>query len=194
VSEISRINGGLPVTTSERLAERLGYGAGWLTGVLPLGMQGDEFLVRFVSIFEEVASTMRSAADSITRVADVDVTTPGMVRYLGSWVGALAMDSRLPLEHQRAIARATGATLGRRGTADGVRIVLTALTGAPVEVVDDGGVFREGEAPPSSGAVRVRATSLGHLREQELVDLVLGAVPAHLEVTVECGDTVLYPP
>jgi len=194
VSDVSRATGGLPIATSQRLAERLGYGTGWLTGVLPLGMQGDEFLVRFVSIFEEVATTMRSAADSVSRAADIDVTTPGMVRYLGAWVGALALDARLPLDHQREIARATGATLGRRGTASAVCTVLSALTRAPVDVDDDGGVYREGSAPTSSGTVRVRATSLGHLREQELVDLVLMIVPANLAVVVECAGTVLYPP
>jgi phage tail-like protein len=193
VSEVSRATGGLPVTTSNRLSERLGYGAGWLTGALPLGMQGDEFLVRFVSIFEEVATTMRSAADSVTRAADVDVTTPGMIRYLASWVGAQALDSRLALDHQREIARATGAVLGRRGTADAVRTVLGALTRGEVEIDDDGGVFREGAAAPSSGHVHVRAASLGHLREQELVDLVLAMVPANLTVTVECAGAVLYP-
>jgi phage tail-like protein len=193
VSDLSRATGGLPVATSDRLSERLGYGAGWLTGALPLGMQGDEFLVRFVSIFEEVATTMRSAADSVSRAADVDVTAPGMIRYLASWVGAQALDSRLPLDHQREIARATGAVLGRRGTADAVCTVLGALTRDEVQVDDDGGVYREGAAPASSGHVQVRVASLGHLREQELVDLVLAMVPANLTVTVECAGTVLSP-
>lgn len=185
--------GGLPVATAHRLAERLGYGTGWLTGALPLGMQGDEFLVRFVSIFEEVATTMRSAADSVSRAADVDVTTPGMVRYLGSWVGALALDARLDVARQREIAHAYGATVARRGTADAVQTVLSALTGGEVLIVDDGGVFREGHAPATSGGVHVSAASLGHLREAELVELVLALVPANLAVTIECAGNVLHP-
>ncbi len=195
MSDVSRATGGLPIATSQRLAERLGYGTGWLTGVLPLGMQGDEFLVRFVSIFEEVATTMRSAADSVSRAADIDVTTPGMVRYLGSWVGAMALDARLPLDHQREIARADRCDARATGHGGGGGHGAQQRSPAPRWTsTTTVGVYREGSAPISSGTVRVRAASLGHLREQELVDLVLLMVPANLAVVVECAGTVLYPP
>lgn len=185
---------GMPITTSDREAERLGYGVGWLTGNLPLGMQVDPMLVKFVSIFEEVASTLRADADSVRYAADVDITSPEMVRYLGSWVGALALHPDLTLERQREIVRATGATLGRRGTAGAIATVLKALTGGDVEVDDDGGVFREGRAPKVSGTVTIKVDQRGHLREHEVVELVLSMVPAHLVVTIECAGRTLYPP
>jgi phage tail-like protein len=184
---------GLPVATSDRLSEQLGYGAGWLVGALPLGMQGDGFLVRFLSIFEEVATTLRASADSIARIADVDVTSPEMVRYLGAWVSAAALDSRLALQKQRDIVHATGATIGHRGTAAALRAVLGALTGEPVEVVDEGGVYREGGAPAGPGTVTVRTASAGHLRDGELVELVLASVPANVQVVVECAGRTLHP-
>ncbi len=185
---------GLPVATADRRAEQLGYGVGWLTGVLPLGMQADPTLVAFVSILEEVASTLRAGADSVSHAADVDVTSPEMVRYLGSWVGALALNASLSTARQRKIAKATGATLGRRGTASAIHTVLTALTGGEVEIDDDGGVFREGHAPRSSGTVGVHVEKTGHLRDQELVELLLSMIPAHLTVTVTCSGRTLYPP
>jgi phage tail-like protein len=184
---------GLPSATRDRLSERLGYGAGWLVGALPLVMQSDDFLVRFLSIFEEVATTLRASADSISRISDVDVTSPEMVRYLGEWVTAQAVDSRLPLPVQRNIVHATGSTLGHRGTAAALRTVLEAVTDAAVEVVDAGGVFRDGEAPAGPGVVTVRAATLGHLRDSEFVDLVLGAVPANVPVVIECAGRTLYP-
>ncbi|MCU1504650.1 MAG: phage tail protein [Ilumatobacteraceae bacterium] len=184
---------GQPATTRHRLSEQLGYGAGWLVGALPLGMQGDDFLVRFLSIFEEVATTLRASADSIARVADVDVTSPEMVRYLGEWVTAPALDSRLALQKQRHIVHATGATIGHRGTAAALRAVLGAITGDAVDVVDEGGVYREGEAPKGPGTVTIRTTSAGHLRDGELVELILSSVPAHVQVVVECAGRTLYP-
>ncbi|MEO5900013.1 MAG: phage tail protein [Ilumatobacteraceae bacterium] len=221
---------GLPATTKDRLSERLGYGAGWLVGALPLGMQGDDFMVRFLTIFEEVATTLRAASDSVTSIADVDVTSPEMVRYLGEWVGAPALDKRLDIQKQRDIVHATGATIGHRGTANALRVVLQALIvdhvrkssdhvvalGAPrvevdpnaeevvddgvqvpndvhVEVIDEGGVFREGEAPTGAGTVTVRLSSTGHLRKAQLVELVLASVPANVQVVVECAGERLYP-
>lgn len=178
---------------SQRLSQRLGYGSGWLVGTLPLGMQSDDFLVRFLSIFEEVATTLRAAADSVARVADVNVTSPPMVRYLGEWVGAPALDSRLEVQVQRNIVLATGATIGARGTRGALRGVLAAVTDGDVEVDEHGGVFREGEAPDGPAAVSVRVSSMGHLREQEFVELVLASVPANVPLSVECAGRTLYP-
>ena len=100
---------GLPVATNDRRAERLGYGTGWLSGALPLGMQVDPLFVQFVTIFEEVASTLRSGADSVSYAADVDVTAPEMVRYLGAWVCVVAVNEELTTIHQREIVKAMGA-------------------------------------------------------------------------------------
>ena len=104
------------------------------------------------------------------------------------------MDSRLALIKQRAIVHATGATIGHRGTAAALRAVLEAVTGAEVEVLDQGGIYREGEAPMGAGTVTVRMASSGHLREGELVDLVMQSVPAHVQVVVECEGRTLTTP
>ena len=184
---------GLPVATNDRRAERLGYGAGWLSGALPLAMQVDPLFVQFVTIFEEVASTLRSGADSVSYAADVDVTAPEMVRYLGAWVGAVAVNEELTTIHQREIVKAMGATLGLRGTAEAIRTVLSALTRGEVAVDDDGGVYKSGRAPGASGRVTVELERAGRLRPPELVEVVLAMVPAHLLVTITCGGTQLYP-
>jgi phage tail-like protein len=176
-----------------RLSQRLGYGAGWLVGTLPLGMQTDDFLVRFLSIFEEVATTLRASADSVSRIADTHVTTPPMVRYQGAWVGAPALDSRLPVGVQRNIVLATGRTIGARGTAGALRSMLEAITDGEVEVVDPGGVFKDGQAPDAGGAVVVRVSTLGHLNEHDFVELVLASVPANVMVVIDCAGRVLYP-
>lgn len=177
----------------ERLSQRLGYGTGWLVNILPLGMQSDDFLVRFLSIFEEVATTLRASADSVSKVADVNVTSAEMVRYLGEWVGATTVDARLPERVQRNIVLAAGATISGRGTTWALRRMLEAITDGPVDVFDRGGVFRDGAAPTGPSDVYVRAAGTGHLRADRFVELVLSAVPADVPITIEAAGRVLYP-
>jgi len=183
----------VPADGAERLSQRLGYGTGWLVNILPLGMQSDDFLVRFLSIFEDVATTLRASADSVSRIADVNVTSAEMVRYLGDWVGAAGVDARLPERVQRNIVLAAGATISGRGTAWALRRMLEAITDGVVEVFDRGGVFRDGGAPVGPSDVYVRASSTGHVRPDRFVDLVLSAVPADAPITIEVAGRVLYP-
>ena len=185
-------------------AERFGYGRGWLVGSMPMVMQEDALLSRFVTIFEELASTVRYGVDRCDLVADAAVTAAPMVRYLGGWVGAVGATPELEVSRQREIVRVTGATLAWRGTARGVRQLLEAITGGPASVSDGGSVRRDprpgkvsvgnvsvgtasarasaGYAPVQPVVVRV-ATS-GHLRADEVVAIVRDEVPAHLPIVV----------
>ena len=62
----------------------------WLLGQLPMGMMDDDFFVRFVSIFQEVATSTLEGADNIENIVDVTVAPESMVRYLGSILSAIA--------------------------------------------------------------------------------------------------------
>src|SRR5437763_1081784 len=77
----------------------------WLLGQLPMGMLDDDFFVRFVSIFQEVATTMLDDVDNLGNVVDVTVAPEPMVRWLGSWLGLSSIDPSLPHELQRRIVR-----------------------------------------------------------------------------------------
>lgn len=164
------------------------YPAGWLVGQLPVGMRDDDLLVRFTSIFEHVASTLRAGADGTEDVADHTVTTPGMLHYQSRWFGPSVLDPELEVRQQRRVLAALGRALPRRGTAEGLRMLLEALTGDGVEVLDPGGVGREGERTGHDGVVEVRVASTGHLREHELGALVRDEVPAHLGVRLIIRD------
>ena len=185
-------------------AERFGYGRGWLVGSMPMVMQEDALLSRFVTIFEELASTVRYGVDRCDLVADAAVTAAPMVRYLGGWVGAVGATPELEVSRQREIVRVTGATLAWRGTARGVRQLLEAITGGPASVSDGGSVRRDprpgkvsvgnvsvGTASARASAgyapvqpVVVRLATSGHLRADEVVAIVRDEVPAHLPIVV----------
>lgn len=162
------------------------YPPGWLVGQLPVGMRDDDLLVRFTTIFERVGGTLRSGADGIEHIADPTVTTPGMLVYLGRWLGYDVLDEQLPVTHQRRILAALGRALPWRGTTRGLRLLLEALTEGPVEIDDPGGVHPDagdGAVPArTADVVTVRVASSTHLREHELRALVRDEVPAHLGV------------
>lgn len=185
--------------TPAPLADRVGYGTGWLAGNLPVVMAEDPFLARFVAIFEEIATSVRYGADTCVAASDVTVASPAMLRFLGGWIGAPEVHGSLPLDVQRRIVRAAGSVLRRRGTVSALITLLEAVTGEPVDVDDPGGVFHDGCAPrPDTaggdvGVVVVRTASTGHLRPEELVALVRAEVPAHLRIAVIAGGIVLCP-
>lgn len=175
MSDLVRHAGG-PVASPAR------YRDGWLVGQLPVGMRDDDLLVRFTTIFERLGATLRAAADGTEHIADRTVTVPGMLDFMSRWFGPGVLDPGLEVQRQRRVLLALGRALPRRGTAEGLRILLEALTGDRVEILDPGGVGRAGERPGHDGVVEVRVTSTGHLREHELAALVRDEVPVHLGV------------
>ncbi|WP_157041776.1 phage tail protein [Nitriliruptor alkaliphilus] len=169
---------------TEHRADAHQYPPGWLVGQLPVGMRDDDLLVRFTTIFERIGATLRAGADGIEHIVDPTVTTPGMLALLGTWLGYDVLDDDLPIDRQRRIVTALGRALPWRGTAEGLRLVLEAITGGPVEIDDPGCVLAADEGHQSDGRVVVRLGSTGHLRHHELVALVRDEVPAHLGVDV----------
>lgn len=160
------------------------YPPGWLVGQLPVGMRDDDLLVRFTTIFERLGATLRAGADGIEHTADPSVATPSMLVYLGRWLGYDVIDEDLPVDHQRRIIAALGEALPWRGTARGLRSLLEAITDAPVEITDPGGVFSEDAGQRSGDVVEVRVRGTGHLREHELEALVRDEIPAHLGMSL----------
>lgn len=159
----------------------------WLLNQLPVGMLGSDFFVRFVSLFQEVATSIVENADNIPNVIDTGVAPPEMVRWLGSWIGVDSLDPSLPEELQRRIVRSSAETLTWRGTAAGLRRFLELISGGPAEVTDGGGVWREGDAPSDTAWVTMTVESTGWLPEPDFVALLRDEVPAHVRAELWVG-------
>ena len=160
----------------------------WMLDQLPVGMLDSEFFVRFVSIFQELGSTLLDDADNVDNVVDLTVAPDAMVRWLGSWIGSDAVDPSLPHELQRRIVRSAAHTLAWRGTRRGLTLFLELASGGPAEVTDGGGVWRAGEAPADPAWVRMRVESTGWLPEADFVQLVRDEVPAHARAELVVGE------
>jgi phage tail-like protein len=165
----------------------------WLLAQLPIGMMEDDFFCRFVGIFQEMASTLVDGADNIGNVLDLTVTPEPMVQWLGSWIGAVGVDTSLPSSTQRRLVRAAGEMLAWRGTVRGLRQLLELISGAPAHIEEGGGVHAEGDAPVEPAWVRVHVLSTGWLTEEDFLRIVRDEVPAHAALEVWAGSQKIWP-
>ncbi len=77
--------------------------------------------------------------------------------------------------------------MSQRGTLEGIRQYLEMLSGGPAEVIDGGGIWPEGDAPPDVAWVRMQVQGTGHLSEDEFVRMVRHQVPAHVRAELFIG-------
>lgn len=164
----------------------------WLLNQLPVGMLDGDFFVRFISIFQEVGTSLLEDADNIDNIADLTVAPDAMVRWLGSWIGVESIDPSLPDELQRRIVASAAQTLTWRGTVSGLRRFLELASGGPATVTDGGGVWRDDEAPEDTAWVRMTVDSTGWLPEADFVDLVRDEVPAHVRAELHVGSRCVW--
>jgi len=159
---------------------------------LPVGMLDSDFFVRFVSLFQQLGSSLLEDADNIENAVDPSVAPEPMVRWLASWIGVEAIDPLLAPDVQRTILRGAASTISRRGTRAGLLEFLQLTSGGPAEVVDGGGVWREGEAPAGTATVTMKVDSTGWLPERDFVELLRDEIPAHVRAELWVGDRQVW--
>lgn len=164
----------------------------WMLHQLPVAMLESDLFARFVSIFQELGGTLLADADNVDNVVDLSVAPDAMVRWLGSWIGLAGIDPALPDELQRRIVRSAARTLAWRGTAAGLRQFLELISDGPAQVVDGGGVWRDGSAPEDTAWVRLEVESTGRLTEADFVELIRDEVPAHVRVELYVGGRAVW--
>ena len=150
----------------------------WLLHQLPVGMAEDDFLYRFVSIFQHVADTVVHQIDTLPHIVDPTVAPPSMVQTMAQWLGVNWLDSSLDPRLQREIVLQYSDLIRWRGTRRGLQQLLELLSGGPATVRDSGGVFAEGESPAAAPHVRIDIGSTGWNSAADLVRIVRDELPA----------------
>lgn len=168
--------------------------ADWLLHQLPVGMVEDDFLSRYLRIFQSVADTELHQIDTLRHMFDPAVAPDGMVRLMGSWIGVDWIDPSLPDDLQRRIVREYASLLQWRGTQRGMLQLLELISGEPAEVTDSGGVYAEGEAPVSNPHVILRVASSGWATEPDLLRIVRAELPASVTFELYVGAHRIWPP
>ena len=178
------------VWTPTRRSAPTGLARGdWLVNQLPLGMLQDVFLVRFVRIFQDMATVYLDHVDSLAHQLDPAVAPPSMVRYLGRWLGVRSIDptlpARAPARHRPGVVDDPGVAGNAARSRDSCS---SSISGAPADVTDTAGVFHEGETPANAGFVVARVESVGWATEPALVELVRSEIPAGARLEFWIGD------
>ena len=163
---------------------------GWLAEQLPRCLAEDDFLRRFVGIFEELADGYRARADGFGHQLDSGIAAPEFVRWTAGWLG-LQLDVGLAEERQRAVVRAAGTLFPWRGTTYGLQGILEAMTGDSVTIEDGGGVWAKGKAPENGHTVTITLKSASDLNEQHLLEMIRDEVPADAAVVLRVGKRVV---
>lgn len=172
------------LTSGHRTARR---GDDWLLRQLPVQMLSQDFFVRFVSIFQEVGTSLLEDADNVEHVADLSVAPEPSIAWLGSWIGVDSLDNSMPAELRRRIVGTAARTLASRGTVSGLRSFLVLLSGGPAEVQEGGGVWRAGDVPDDTAWVTMRVEHTGTLERDAFVEMVKDEVPAHVRAELYVG-------
>lgn len=159
---------------------------GWLVRRLPVGMQDDRVMVGLLSILEEVAESVQQHADQIPHLADPSVTPEALLSWLGRFVDAPDTEN-LPVEDRRDLLADAGSLILRKGTKEHVRTLVAPYVTGALEVDDDGGIYREGQAPRNEGRVTVRTGGITHGTPSDLLKLVRSITPTHCLVSLEVG-------
>lgn len=178
----------------------------WLAQQLPMGMTDDDFLIRFLSIFQEVSDSVLEQIDAVGHNFDPSVAPLDVVRLMAAWLGIDWVDSELEEHRQRHAVRQYSQLLQWRGTAYGLRMLVELLTNCPAEVTDTGGFVpvdrSDSRAPTASTAspaaltapkVTIRVADAGDCRIDDLIRIILAEVPASVELEFSVGGVQYWP-
>ncbi|MBA4181546.1 MAG: hypothetical protein C0506_13230 [Anaerolinea sp.] len=102
---------------------------------LPGVYHENQFLSRFLLIFESILSPVTRTSENLHHYFDPYVTPPEMVDWLGSWLG-LVLDERWPEERRRNLIAAATELYQWRGTKYGLSEFLRLYTGIEPEIIE----------------------------------------------------------
>lgn len=158
---------------------------------LPGLLQGDDFARRFTGGLDELWGNVLVSVDNLHAYFDPWIAPSDFVAWLATWVG-VAIDENWPDHRQRALVAQIVDLYRWRGTARGLRDLVSVYVGVEPEIEDSGGVQwslspdEPGPGDPEpSVVIRLRVAEPERLDLARLGALVGEAVPAHVRHAIE---------
>src|SRR5262249_17138831 len=150
---------------------------------LPAIYSADDFLGRFLLIFETILSPIDHTVGNLHYYFDAQMTPPELLPWLASWLG-LALDERWPEEQRRALILAAVELYQWRGTRRGLSEFLRLYTGIPPEITEPG-VGRRGvtAADAFKFTVRLRVPDPAQVDRAMVEAIIETEKPAHTGYT-----------
>ena len=162
---------------------------GWLSRRLPLVMAEDPTLSSFLAMLEEISESLQVQIDQFPLLVDSAVTPGDLIEWLGSFIDT-PDTSALPELQRRQLIADLGASPLRRGTRAHMEYILEAFTSGGYEIRENGGVYREGQAPASSSRIDVTVSQLRSGTVDSLEQILKSIIPTNCAITLEVDETM----
>lgn len=167
----------------------------WLLQQLPVGMSEDDFLHRFLQIFQDIGDSVLHQIDVLDRMFDPTVAPDPMVRSMGRWIGLEWLDSSHDDAVQRQAVLEYAQLLRWRGTRRGLETLLSFMSGGEdVTVEDSGGIYPEGEAPRHPPHVRMSMPGSILTHDDDVIRIIRSELPASVTFELSIAGRVVWPP
>ena len=112
---------------------------------LPALYSENEFMGRFLMIFESILGPLEGMIDNMACYLDPALCPEELLPWLASWMG-LEIDDSWPLERRRELVGSADYLFRWRGTRRGLREFLRLYTGVEPQITEDfGGIGLDGE-------------------------------------------------
>ena len=158
---------------------------------LPGTYQDDPFTARFVAAFDDALAPVLLTLDNLAAYVDPDLAPDDFVAFLAGWVG-VELDEQTGSEDRRRAVRSAVTAYHRRGTAEGLALVVGHATDGEVEVTETGGArwsTSPGADLPGEPAprvtIRVTVADPNDVDLPRLRAVVEAATPAHVPHVIE---------
>jgi phage tail-like protein len=152
---------------------------------LPAIYSADDFLGRFLLIFENILSPIDRTVSNLHYYFDAQITPPELLPWLASWLG-LALDERWPEAQRRALILAAVDLYQWRGTRRGLSEFLRLYTGLTPEIVESGmGKRGATEAEAFRFIVRVKVPDPAAVDRSVIETIINAEKPAHTGYSLE---------
>lgn len=147
----------------------------WLK-YLPAIYSEDDFIGRYLLIFESILSPITWMVDNFDMYLSPEVAPSEWLRWMASWFDVLIVPE-LPIDRQRALVAQLGWLFFRRGTRAGLERLLTLYYGVKPEIIEDDDMHFTVKLALSESSVKL---------ERDIVDrLIMAHKPAHASYTLE---------
>ena len=151
---------------------------------LPSFLGGNEFLGRFLLIFEQILTPLDRQIDQLYQYFDPRLAPPDFLPWLASWLG-LVLDERWPEGQRRELIRAAVELYEWRGTRRGLSEFVRLYTGFTPEIIEPG--VRKGAKADQAHRfiVRIKSSEPDKLDRAVLMSIIDLEKPAHAGYKLE---------
>jgi phage tail-like protein len=169
----------LPLETNGHLTYPIGIptdASNWLK-YLPAIYSDDQFIGRYLLIFESILSPISWVIDNFDMFLSPEVAPPEWLQWMAAWFDVIVVPE-LPIARQRAIVEQLGWLFFRRGTKAGLERLLTLYFGTKPEIVES--------SDEAHFSVKLYLSESNVKLDHDIVDrLIMAHKPAHASYTLE---------